>query len=183
MALLNSFSMKLLISVCLSDCCGLSWSLTSSYNPDPSLQYMVERILPICNRAAACRTFVDIHSRYEYGLVHHALSASIRDLLDVFKSPNVHLHPYIYLSHCFVLAIDGSRCPTRARAEGRWTESPTSLVLSPGVIGIVGSDIQPHCTGERGHWWCTPTTCLSNMGRGRVCVDMCMHGVCHNIEL
>ena len=59
----------------------------SSVNPpftDPSLSDLVERILPLATYYTGITSFVELRSHLEYGLVNHALCASIRDMLKVW---------------------------------------------------------------------------------------------------
>ena len=51
---------------------------------DPSLTYLVRRISPIASAYSVVSQYVDSHSRYEYGMTCHALSAAIRSLLKEF---------------------------------------------------------------------------------------------------
>lgn len=48
---------------------------------DQSLRSLMLRLLPLCNQYAFVSRFVDVHSRFEYGLVHHAFTAAIRAML------------------------------------------------------------------------------------------------------
>ncbi|GAB5365546.1 hypothetical protein AAMO2058_001067600 [Amorphochlora amoebiformis] len=48
---------------------------------DTSMRYIVERMLPLCSFYYNIHLFVTLHSRYEFGLVNHALSACIREML------------------------------------------------------------------------------------------------------
>lgn len=48
---------------------------------DPSLRDLVSRILPLASIYLSLEAFVELHSRFEYGYVSHALCAAIRNLL------------------------------------------------------------------------------------------------------
>ncbi|KAI1316726.1 hypothetical protein EDD11_009542 [Mortierella claussenii] len=48
---------------------------------DPSLRDLVSRILPLASTYLSLEAFVELHSRFEYGYVSHALCAAIRSLL------------------------------------------------------------------------------------------------------
>ncbi|KAG0324603.1 hypothetical protein BG000_002146, partial [Podila horticola] len=48
---------------------------------DPSLRDMASRILPLASIYLSLEAFVELHSRFEYGFVSHALCAAIRGLL------------------------------------------------------------------------------------------------------
>lgn len=50
---------------------------------DPSLSDLVERILPLATYYTGITSFIEMRSHLEYGLVNHALCASIRDMLKV----------------------------------------------------------------------------------------------------
>ena len=42
------------------------------------------QLLPICESAVRVREFIRLHSRYEFGLVSHALCAALRKILREF---------------------------------------------------------------------------------------------------
>jgi gamma-tubulin complex component 2 len=44
----------------------------------------VAQLLPICESAVRIREFVRLHSRYEYGMVSHALCAALKKILREF---------------------------------------------------------------------------------------------------
>ncbi|KAF8943777.1 hypothetical protein BGZ47_005073 [Haplosporangium gracile] len=48
---------------------------------DPSLRDLVSRVLPLASIYLSLEAFVELHSRFEYGYVSHALCAAIRNLL------------------------------------------------------------------------------------------------------
>jgi gamma-tubulin complex component 2 len=48
---------------------------------DFSLQFLVNKMLPLCNNHDFIRSFVNVHSQFEFGLVSHALCGAIRVLL------------------------------------------------------------------------------------------------------
>ncbi|KFH71890.1 hypothetical protein MVEG_02184 [Podila verticillata NRRL 6337] len=48
---------------------------------DPSLRDLASRILPLASIYLSLEAFVELHSRFEYGFVSHALCAAIRGLL------------------------------------------------------------------------------------------------------
>ncbi|KAF9978542.1 hypothetical protein BGZ73_001961 [Actinomortierella ambigua] len=50
-------------------------------NFDPSLRDLAARILPLASIYLSIEAFVELHSRFEYGFVSHALCAAIRNLL------------------------------------------------------------------------------------------------------
>jgi gamma-tubulin complex component 2 len=50
---------------------------------DPSLSDLVERILPLATYYTGITSFIEMRSHLDYGLVNHALCASIRDMLKV----------------------------------------------------------------------------------------------------
>ena len=74
---------------CLADGCGcagqtsklgrLSFSVDAAI--DPSLADLTARILPLATHAHAVSRYVDVHSRFEYGLVCHAFCAALRNVL------------------------------------------------------------------------------------------------------
>ena len=51
---------------------------------DPSLKYLTERVLPLCDAFARVSTFLETHRRYEFGMVVHALVAAIQELAKEF---------------------------------------------------------------------------------------------------
>ncbi len=51
--------------------------------PDPSSAHLVQLMLPLAGFYMATSNFVAVHSRFEYGLVHHAFCAAIQALLKV----------------------------------------------------------------------------------------------------
>ncbi|KAH8830235.1 Spc98 family-domain-containing protein [Flagelloscypha sp. PMI_526] len=53
---------------------------------DPSLRDLVERILPLGTYYTAISAFVEQRSHLEFGLVNHALCASIRDMLKDYQT-------------------------------------------------------------------------------------------------
>lgn len=53
------------------------------YRIEPSLRDLVSRILPLASIYLSLEAFVELHSRFEYGFVSHALCAAIRTLLKV----------------------------------------------------------------------------------------------------
>jgi gamma-tubulin complex component 2 len=48
---------------------------------DFSLQFLVNKMLPLCNNHDEVQEFVNIHSQFEFGLVSHAMCGAIRVLL------------------------------------------------------------------------------------------------------
>jgi len=42
--------------------------------------FLVNKMLPLCNNHDIVREFINVHSQFEYGLVSHALTASMRTL-------------------------------------------------------------------------------------------------------
>jgi hypothetical protein len=50
---------------------------------DPSSSHLVQLMLPLAGFYMAASNFVAVHSRFEYGLVHHAFCAAIQALLKV----------------------------------------------------------------------------------------------------
>eukprot|EP00898_Chlorokybus_atmophyticus_P003738 jgi/Chlat1/4365/Chrsp29S04513 len=52
---------------------------------DPSLLELVRRVLPICEYYVTVSRFVEARSRYEHGLVVHALAAAVRSLLKDYR--------------------------------------------------------------------------------------------------
>lgn len=48
---------------------------------DPSLQSLLHRILPLCSNYSTISRFIETHSNFTHGMVHQALSASMRALL------------------------------------------------------------------------------------------------------
>lgn len=50
---------------------------------DPSLRDLVERILPLATYYTAISAFIESRSHIDFGLVNHALCASMRDMLKV----------------------------------------------------------------------------------------------------
>ncbi|XP_076078123.1 gamma-tubulin complex component 2-like isoform X5 [Mytilus galloprovincialis] len=68
----------------------LARALTERYAPkefmideslDPSVQELVRRFLPLCSNYSTVVRFIEEKSAFEYGLVNHALSASMRTLI------------------------------------------------------------------------------------------------------
>ena len=57
----------------------LSFSVDAAI--DPSLADLTARILPLATHAHAVSRYVDVHSRFEYGLVCHAFCAALRNVL------------------------------------------------------------------------------------------------------
>jgi gamma-tubulin complex component 2 len=53
---------------------------------DPSLRDLVERIIPLATYYTSISTFVELRSHLDYGLVNHALCASIRDMLKDYQT-------------------------------------------------------------------------------------------------
>lgn len=58
----------------------------SSASLDPSLQDLVERILPLGTYYTAISSFIEHRSDLDYGLVNHALCAAIRDMLKDYQT-------------------------------------------------------------------------------------------------
>ncbi|RKP26377.1 Spc98 family-domain-containing protein [Syncephalis pseudoplumigaleata] len=48
---------------------------------DPSLNDVVQRILPLASHYITIQSFIDSRAKFEYGLVNHALCAAIREIL------------------------------------------------------------------------------------------------------
>lgn len=71
--------------------------VASPYITDLSLVETLERILPLCGCYFAIQTYIQVHSRYEYGLVTHAFSACLRTILKEY------LVLIAQLEHQFVL--------------------------------------------------------------------------------
>lgn len=70
---------------------GIKFCIDSKMSKiDSSLSDLVERILPLCLKYVKISEFIDRYSRYEHGLVNHALCAALRMQLKVdmicFKS-------------------------------------------------------------------------------------------------
>lgn len=57
-----------------------------SWLADESITYVLSRVLPLCEHYVAVDRFVEVHSRFEYGLVNHSFCAAIRALLKVCMS-------------------------------------------------------------------------------------------------
>lgn len=55
--------------------------VTSSLIQDSSLVESVSRMLPLCAAYFSLQTYIQVHSRWEYGLVTHAFSAALRTIL------------------------------------------------------------------------------------------------------
>ncbi|KAJ3335903.1 Gamma-tubulin complex component 2 [Kappamyces sp. JEL0680] len=51
---------------------------------DASLADLISRILPICSYYHRVTAFVEEHSAFEYGRTHHALSASVREMVQEY---------------------------------------------------------------------------------------------------
>lgn len=62
---------------------GNNLNLIPSPLVDPSLRDLVDRVLPLATYYTGISTFVESRSHTDYGLVNHALCASIRDMLKV----------------------------------------------------------------------------------------------------
>ncbi|KAI0828525.1 Spc98 family-domain-containing protein [Trametes gibbosa] len=62
---------------------GLRFIVASSL--DPSLRDLVERILPLATYYTAISAFIESRSHIDFGLVNHALCASMRDMLKVCR--------------------------------------------------------------------------------------------------
>ncbi|CAG8485247.1 12782_t:CDS:2 [Racocetra fulgida] len=58
---------------------GVTYSVDGSL--DPSLKDLTERILPLATYYTSINAFVEMHSKFEYGFVNHALCAAMRELL------------------------------------------------------------------------------------------------------
>lgn len=58
---------------------GIKFAISSAL--DPSLSDLVERVLPLATYYTGITSFIEQRSHLEYGLVNHALCASIRDML------------------------------------------------------------------------------------------------------
>lgn len=56
-------------------------SFTLDHTLDPSLQSLVQRILPLCSNYSLVNRFIEEHSKFTHGTVHQALSSSIRGLV------------------------------------------------------------------------------------------------------
>jgi gamma-tubulin complex component 2 len=50
-------------------------------HPDTSLLELVNRILPVCSSYYSIQTYIQIHARWEYGLVAHAFASAMRTIL------------------------------------------------------------------------------------------------------
>ncbi|CAH1760481.1 1758_t:CDS:10 [Entrophospora sp. SA101] len=48
---------------------------------DPSLRDLAERILPLATYYTSINAFIELHSKFEYGFVSHALCAAMREIL------------------------------------------------------------------------------------------------------
>ena len=57
-------------------------------DPDSSLSDLVERVLPLGTYYTAISAFIENRSHLECGLVNHALSAAIREMLRVSSAAN-----------------------------------------------------------------------------------------------
>ncbi|KAI0764704.1 Spc98 family-domain-containing protein [Fomes fomentarius] len=53
---------------------------------DPSLRDLVERILPLATYYTAITSFIELRSHVDFGLVNHALCASMRDMLKDYQT-------------------------------------------------------------------------------------------------
>ncbi|KAI0699788.1 Spc98 family-domain-containing protein [Cerioporus squamosus] len=53
---------------------------------DPSLRDLVERILPLATYYTAISSFIELRSHLDFGLVNHALCASMRDMLKDYQT-------------------------------------------------------------------------------------------------
>jgi gamma-tubulin complex component 2 len=51
---------------------------------DPSLADLITRMLPICSNYLKICSFVDERSSFEYGRVHHSVSACLREILQEY---------------------------------------------------------------------------------------------------
>jgi gamma-tubulin complex component 2 len=60
---------------------GSTKFLPSPVIKDKSLVQVLTRILPGCEYYYYVQTFVSVHSRFEYGLIHHAFTCTIRTML------------------------------------------------------------------------------------------------------
>ncbi|CAG8598230.1 3579_t:CDS:10, partial [Cetraspora pellucida] len=58
---------------------GVTYSVDGSL--DSSLKDLTERILPLATYYTSINAFVEMHSKFEYGFVNHALCAAMRELL------------------------------------------------------------------------------------------------------
>ncbi|KAI0067099.1 hypothetical protein BV25DRAFT_1278971 [Artomyces pyxidatus] len=53
---------------------------------DPSLRDLVDRILPLATYYTAISSFIELRSHLDFGLVNHALCASLRDMLKDYQT-------------------------------------------------------------------------------------------------
>jgi gamma-tubulin complex component 2 len=60
--------------------------LADDENIERSLSNQVCSFLPFCEQLIGIREFIKRHSRYEYGLVSHALAAAVKELLRQFDA-------------------------------------------------------------------------------------------------
>ncbi|KAI0683501.1 Spc98 family-domain-containing protein [Earliella scabrosa] len=63
---------------------GVRFVVSSSL--DPSLRDLVERILPLATYYTAISSFIELRSHLDFGLVNHALCASMRDMLKDYQT-------------------------------------------------------------------------------------------------
>ncbi len=71
-------------------CWNILWSEHALYSSvishvviDPSLTTITNKVIPLCHSYVRIGIFVDTYSRYECGMVNHALCAAIRSSLQV----------------------------------------------------------------------------------------------------
>lgn len=73
------------------------------YVIDPSLKHLVEKLLPLATYYMSVEAFVDIHARFEYGTVNHALCSAIRVFLKEYLLFISQLEHQFYTSSSFTL--------------------------------------------------------------------------------
>ncbi|CAO3688904.1 unnamed protein product [Rhizopus stolonifer] len=70
---------------------------------DPSLKHLVEKILPLSTYYSSVESFIEVHSRFEYGIVNHALGAAIKTFLKQYTSFIAQLEHQFHTSNTFTL--------------------------------------------------------------------------------
>ncbi|ORE20229.1 hypothetical protein BCV71DRAFT_89003 [Rhizopus microsporus] len=70
---------------------------------DPSLKHLVEKILPLSTYYSSIDAFTETYSRYEYGMINHALTAAIKTFLKEYTSFIAQLEHQFHTSSTFTL--------------------------------------------------------------------------------
>jgi hypothetical protein len=75
---------------------------------DMSLRSLIQQLLPTCNRYVTLSDFISRHSRYSFGLYHHAFAAAIQEILDDYIEVVTQIEK-IFLSGALTAQVGGRR--------------------------------------------------------------------------